>query len=352
MARDYQEAYRALGELEYARALALLRGITEDGQDRPVQRQAKQLLQEIEHQAAARLARARQLGDRGQTAEAIAVACWLEADDLASYEPRWIDPLSLDYRGTTVLELPPPTQGVAALEGLGLLELGDSDLRSQVECVRLALEDAFREVRDGADVSSLLDPARLAARRAERPGAAADPARGTVYVCAVDGERTAVSFIQSLFYGFGSGVVAPGTGVVLQNRGACFAVSGRIEPGRRPYHTIIPGMLVQDGALVGPFGIMGGFLQAQAHVQFVSAVVDEGLDPQAALDRPRFRIDGDRLLLEAPLAERAGELAGLGLEPVRSDEVDDFGAGHAIFVEGEALVGGSDARKDGDAAGF
>src|SRR5918997_4066253 len=108
----------------------------------------------------------------------------------------------------------------------------------------------------------------------------------------------AVSFIQSLFEGFGSGVVAPGTGVVLQNRGACFAVSGRVEPGRRPYHTIIPGLLLRDGGLWGPFGVMGGFMQAQGHVQVVSALVDDGLDPQAALDRPRFRVDGDRVLVE------------------------------------------------------
>src|SRR5213076_1215094 len=106
---------------------------------------------------------------------------------------------------------------------------------------QLALEDAFREVRDGADVCGLLDRERLEQRRGERPVPVREPAAGTVYLCAVDGDRMAVSFIQSLFYGFGSGVVAPGTGVVLQNRCACFAVSGRVEPGRRPYHTIIPG---------------------------------------------------------------------------------------------------------------
>src|SRR5207253_6957963 len=153
---------------------------------------------------------------------------------------------------------------------------------------------------------------RLAARRRERPGLVQEPAGGTVYLCAVDGERTAVSFIQSLFYGFGSGLVAPGTGVVLQNRGACFAVSGHVEPGRRPYHTIIPGMLFRDGALLGPFGVMGGFIQAQAHMQLVSALVDDALDPQDALERPRFRVHGELVRLEEGLWERDVELQRLG----------------------------------------
>src|SRR4029078_1754846 len=114
-----------------------------------------------------------------------------------------------------------------------------------------------------------------------------EPPGGTVYLCAVDEDRMAVSFIQSLFEGFGSGIVAPGTGVVLQNRGACFAAGGRVEPGRRPYHTIIPAMLFRDGELLGPFGIMGGFIQAQAHMQFVSSVVGDGMDHTGAPHLPR-----------------------------------------------------------------
>jgi gamma-glutamyltranspeptidase / glutathione hydrolase len=263
----------------------------------------------------------------GDTARAIAAASWLEEVDLAAYSVRWVEPLRIDYRGVEVLELPPPTQGVAALEGLGLLALGEPDRDSQVACIGLALADAFARVRDGADVSDLLDPAYLARRRGES-APAAELAGGTVYLCAVDEERMAVSFIQSLFEGFGSRVVVPGTGIVLQNRGACFAVGGRVEPGRRPYHTIIPGLLLRDGALWGPFGVMGGFLQAQAHVQLVSSLVDEGLDPQAALEKPRFRVDRGRLEVEQ------------GLDP-------SFGGGQVIVVEGDELVGGSDPRKDG-----
>ncbi|MGH3112709.1 MAG: gamma-glutamyltransferase family protein, partial [Gaiellaceae bacterium] len=217
---------------------------------------------------------------RGEIARAVASSTWLDEEDLAAYAPRWVEPLAVAYRGLTVHELGPPTQGVAALEGLGLLALGEPTLAAQVECVRLALEDALVHVRDGADVGELLEPGALARRRSQTAHAVAEPGGGTVYLCTAD-RRRAISFIQSLYWGFGSGVVAPGTGVVLQNRGAGFAVGGRVEPGRRPYHTIIPGLLTLDGGRHGVFGVMGGFLQAQAHVQLVSALVDGGLDPQA-----------------------------------------------------------------------
>jgi gamma-glutamyltranspeptidase / glutathione hydrolase len=289
---------------------------------------------------------------RGEVAASIASVSWLEEADLAAYEPRWVEPLRLDYRGTTVFELPPPTQGVAALEGLGLLALGEPSLNAQVECVRLALADARERVRDAADVGDLLRAEFLAERRRATARSGSEPPAGTVYLCAVDGDGTAVSFIQSLYGSFGSGIVVPGTGVALQNRGACFAVSGRVERGRRPYHTIIPGMLVQKGSLVGPFGVMGGHLQAQAHVQLVSALVDDGLDPQAALDRPRFRVEGDLVRLEQGLWERSAELEEAGLHVVRSEDRAEFGGGQAILRSGDAWLGGSDARKDGQAAGF
>ncbi len=260
--------------------------------------------------------------------------------------------MRLSYRGTEVLELPPPGQGVAALEALGLLEGLEPTLANRIACARLALEDAFAHVRDGADVSELLDPDRLARRREEAPGPARELAGGTVYLCAVDGDRMAVSFIQSLFYAFGSLVVAPGTGVALQNRGFCFSVSGAVEPGRRPYHTIIPGMLLRDGALLGPFGNMGGFIQAQAHMQLVSAMVDDGLDPQAALDRPRFRVDGDVVRLEEGLWDEAASLEAAGIAVERDEDVYGFGGGQIVLLEGDGLLGGSDPRKDGYAGGL
>ena len=288
----------------------------------------------------------------GEVARAIASVTWLEEADLASFSPRWVEPLAIAYRGHTVLELPPPTQGVAALEGLGLLERSSPSLASQIRCMQLALEDALARVRDGADVSELLSPEYLDRRRADAPTAVAEPAGGTVYLCAVDSDRMAVSFIQSNYMGFGSGLCSPGTGVALQNRGAGFAVSGAVEPGRRPYHTIIPGMLLRDGVLAGPFGVMGGFLQAQAHLQLVSAIVDDGLDPQSALERPRFMVDGDIVRLEQGLWERDADLGKLGIATVRETNSGYFGGGQAILVVGDALVGGSDPRKDGYAGGL
>ena len=288
----------------------------------------------------------------GEVARAIASVTWLEEDDLASFRSRWVEPLRVPYRGHEILELPPPTQGVAALEGLGLLERSSPSLGSQIRCTQLALEDALARVRDGADVSDLIEARFLDRRRSEAAAATAEPSGGTVYLCAVDSDRMAVSFIQSNYMGFGSGIVAPGTGVALQNRGACFAVSGAVEPGRRPYHTIIPGLLLRDGALLGPFGIMGGFLQAQAHLQLVSAIVDDGLDPQAAMERPRFMVDGDVVRLEEGLWERDADLAALGIETVRETTAGIFGGGQAVLVSGDVLVGGSDPRKDGYAGGF
>jgi gamma-glutamyltranspeptidase/glutathione hydrolase len=286
----------------------------------------------------------------GPVARAIAEASWLEETDLAAYAPRWVQPLRGTYRDVQVLELPPPTQGIAALEALALLDGLEPDLNAQVACARLALEDAFARVRDGAPVDDLLDDAFIAQRRREVAPTSSEPPGGTVYLCTLDDDGMAVSFTQSLFDHFGAGIEAPGTGVVLQNRGACFAISGGVEPGRRPYHTIIPALLLRaDGALIGPFGVMGGFLQAQAHVQFVSAVVDHGMDPQDALDLPRFRVEGERVALEPELAERAHAIPGAYVDAGYVGM--GFGGGQAILVDEDGSVrAGSDRRKDGYAA--
>jgi gamma-glutamyltranspeptidase/glutathione hydrolase len=285
---------------------------------------------------------------RGAIAEAMAEASWLEESDLAGYAPRWVEPLRGTYRNVQILELPPPTQGIAALEGLALLDGFEPTLVAQVACVRLALEDAFEHVRDGADVRGLLAPDALARRRDEAAQGVTEAPGSTAYLCTLDDDGMAVSFIQSLFAGFGAGLEAHGTGIVLQNRGSGFGISGAVEPGRRPFHTIIPGLLLTaEGALLGPFGVMGGFFQAQGHVQLVSALVDDGLDPQAALDRPRFRVDGDRVALEPALADRAGEVPNAYVDT----DVYRFGGGQAIIVDADGAVSaGSDRRKDGYAA--
>jgi gamma-glutamyltranspeptidase/glutathione hydrolase len=290
---------------------------------------------------------------RGRIAHAIASATWLDEEDLATYPgARWVEPLSTSYRGVSVYELPPPTQGVAALEGLALLqELGPS-LTNQVRAVALALEDAFDSVRDGSDVSHLLSPEHLQRRLRHNVALAPELRGGTVYLSCVDDDGMAVSFIQSIFEPFGSGVVAPGTGIVLNNRAACFEVGGEVVPGRRPYHTIIPGMLDGTVGPRGPFGVMGGFIQAQAHVQLVSAIVDDECDPQEALDRPRFRIEQNSIHLEEGLWPCADELQKLGHTVVLEQDRRGFGGGQVILIKEDHLLGGSDPRKDGVALGY
>jgi gamma-glutamyltranspeptidase/glutathione hydrolase len=300
----------------------------------------------------------------GRIAAQIAAACWLTEEDLARHEGEWVEPLRLAYRGAEVCELPPNGQGAAALIALALAEGLPETLHSRIEAMKLALADAYGWFSDAPFPAFLLDPEHLAGRRAlvsaERallPEASVQPAGGTTYLCTVDAERNAVSLIQSTYEHFGSGVLAADTGIVLQNRGAGFVETdghpNRLEPRKRPFHTIIPGMLLRDGALWGPFGVMGGPMQAQGHLQVVQALVDGGLDPQRALDEPRFRVEDDwSVALEAGLWVEAPELRGLG-HVVQLDESErGFGVGQCILAEGSSLVGGSDGRGDGHAAGF
>ena len=196
-----------------------------------------------------------------------------------------------------------------------------------------------------------------------RPDAALDlrpglPRGGTTYLCVVDGDGMAVSFIQSVYESFGSGVVAPGTGVVLQNRGAGFSrVPGHpnaLAPAKRPFHTIIPGMLLERGELLGPFGVMGGPMQPQGHFQVVRRVVDDGYDPQAALDAPRWRVEDDGVVeLEPGLRHLLAGAAGASATTRASASVQHpFGVGQMILRLGSSLIGGSDGRGDGYAAGL
>ena len=300
----------------------------------------------------------------GEVAEAIAGSSWLAVEDLAAHRSEWVEPLRLRYRGVEVCELPPNGQGAAALIALGLAEGLPDTLHSRIEAMKLALADVHGWVADGPLPEFLLDSEHLAVRRAlvspERaldPLPSEPPRGGTTYLCAVDADRNAVSLIQSTYEHFGSGVVAGDTGVVLQNRGACFVETeghpNRLAPAKRPFHTIIPGMLLREGALLGPFGVMGGAMQAQGHLQLVHALFDGGLDPQRALDEPRFRVDeGKRVALEPGLWVEAPELRGLGHELELAESEHTFGVGQCILVDGEALVGGSDGRGDGHVSGF
>lgn len=288
----------------------------------------------------------------GQVADSICSVTWLAADDLEAYRARWVEPLRASYKGYMIMELPPPTQGIAVLEALTLLAGMEPNIENQIASVTLALEDAARYVRDEADVSLLLEPEYIGRRLTERAGPVLPVDAGTSHVAVVDSSGLAVSFIESLFHSFGSGVLAPSTGIILQNRGACFEVAGAISPGQRPFHTIIPAMMHGGDDLLAAFGVVGGHLQAQAHVQLVSALVDAGLDPQAALDRPRFRVEGATVMLEEGLWDKAQSLRALGFDIRCVDDWTQFGSGQFAAVADGFLIGASDPRMDGYAAGL
>jgi gamma-glutamyltranspeptidase/glutathione hydrolase len=273
------------------------------------------------------------------------------------------------HRGLEVCEIPPNGSGCAALMALGIydgLEREDpvGRLHAQIEAMKLAFADARRYVFDGPLPAFLLDPEQLAARRELISSSAtadhvpsAVPYSNTTYLCAVDEDRTAISHIQSLYQFFGSGVLAGDTGVVLQNRSFGFSPDPEhpncIAPGKRPFHTIIPGMLLEHGDLLGPFGVMGGPMQPQGHFQVVRRVVDDGDDPQAALDAPRWRVEEDGVVeLEPGMRDLLPKLQAVGHDARLGEVQHPFGVGQMILRLGSSLIGGSDGRGDGYAAGL
>ena len=299
----------------------------------------------------------------GEIAAAIAAASWLSEGDLLAHRSEWVEPLRRTYRGVEVCELPPNGQGAAALLALALYEGLEPGLHSAIESMKLALTDTHAVVHDGPLPTDFFDEQRLASRQAlvradsVLPGGVDLPRGGTTYLCVIDGDGMAVSLIQSVYGSFGSGVVAPGTGIVLQNRAAGFSREpdhpNALAPGRRPFHTIIPGMLLEGGDLLGPFGVMGGPMQPQGHFQVVRHLVDGGDDPQAALDAPRWRVEEDGSVALEPGFEDLAEGLRTRGHDVRVESVQHgFGVGQIILRHGAALIGGSDGRGDGYAAGM
>ncbi|BCB80361.1 gamma-glutamyltransferase family protein [Phytohabitans flavus] len=297
-------------------------------------------------------------------------------DDLAAHTSTWVEPISVGYRGHEVWELPPNGQGVAALIALGILDGVDlaalppaERLHWQIEAMKLGFADAFEYVADPDRVlvppAALLTPRYLATRRSEIGEKAAvpapgDPARGgTVYLCTADAGGLMVSLIQSNYMGFGSFVAVPGYGFGLQNRGLGFRPEpdhpNGIGPSRRPFHTIIPGFLTRDGVPVGPFGVMGGHMQPQGHLQVIASTVD-GLDPQAALGAPRWYWQtGRAVLIEDGLADAAAlsDLERRGHQLTVGREPSAFGYGQAIWrLPDGGYVAGSEPRADGSAVGY
>jgi gamma-glutamyltranspeptidase/glutathione hydrolase len=315
-------------------------------------------------------------GELAQRIEAFAARTGglLTAADLRAVESTWVEPIHTAYRGLEVWEIPPNGQGIAALTALNILEGFDlarhprdsvESFHRQLEAMKLGFTDALAFVADPTraevPIAGLLSKAYAAERRALigdralEPVPGRPPRGGTVYLCTADADGMMVSFIQSNYAGFGSGIVVPDTGIALQNRGAGFSLQdahpNRLEPGKRPYHTIIPGFLTRGGEAVGPFGVMGGFMQPQGHLQMIVNTVDYGMNPQAALDAPRWQwLEGRRVDVEssvpgwlsAGLHER-GHVVGVQHDP------GSFGRGQIIWRDGDALVAATESRTDGQA---
>lgn len=302
----------------------------------------------------------------------------MTADDLAAHQADWVEPISIDYRGYTLHEIPPNGQGLAALIALGILRHFDvtampvdsaDSLHIQVEAMKLALADAHRYIADPSDMVEqahelladdyLARRAQLVDRRRAGDPTFGNPRGGTVYLCAADASGMMVSYIQSNYWGFGSGVVVPGTGIALQNRGWGFSLQeghpNCVAPRKRPFHTIIPGFVTRDGRPVMAFGVMGGPIQAQGHVQMMVRLADYGQNPQAASDAPRWRADGGRQLA----LERGHSPAVIDELRRRGHDIDildytSFGGAQLIhrLEGGRGYLAASDHRKDGQAVGF
>ena len=318
---------------------------------------------------------------RGELAErieaaSIAAGGAMRKSDLAGHRADWVTPLAQDYRQVTLHEIPPNGQGLAAQIALGILQHldiapldSDTGVHRELEAMKIAIRAAFDHFADPAamqvspeqllDENSLKRAARRISERANPlPPAALPTGLDTVYLTAADAGGMMVSMIQSNYEGFGSGIVIPGTGIAMQNRGLGFVLdpghANQVGPNKRPYHTIIPGFVTRDGAPLLSFGVMGGHMQHQGHVQMVRRLFDHGQNPQAASDAPRWHVYPDfRVGLETGfdpkvaqrLADRGHRIRYEPLEPV-------FGGAQLILRTESGYVGGSDHRKEGLAAGF
>lgn len=300
---------------------------------------------------------------------------YLRKEDLAAYRPEWVDPISVNYKGYDVWEIPPNGQGLIALMALNTLKSDSFQVREnvdtyhkQIEAMKLAFADGEKYITEhnkmSQKVENMLSEAYGKERRsligeeALTPEAGDPSASGTVYLSTADSEGNMVSFIQSNYMGFGSGLVVPGTGISLQNRGHNFSLDpehdNSLEPGKRTFHTIIPGFLTKGKEAVGPFGVMGGFMQPQGHMQVVMNTIDFKLNAQAALDAPRWQwMKGKQVLLEHTVPNHIAQaLSAKGHEIQLTHMSGSFGRGQIIWrdpVSG-VLAGGTESRTDGSIA--
>ena len=324
----------------------------------------------------------------GEIAEQIAAfskACGgaMTLDDLRGYQPDWVTPISKRYRGHDVHEIPPNGQGIAALIALGILDKFDiasmpvDEIDSQhlkIEAMKLAFADIYRYVSDPRSMevtpAEMLDDGYLTERAklidmgsAKDPGFGMPRSGGTIYLTAADESGMMISFIQSNYMGFGSGVVVPGAGISLQNRGVGFSMDPRspnvVAGSKRPFHTIIPAFLTKDGLPVMSFGVMGGDMQPQGHMQTLVRMLDYKQNPQAACDAPRWKVNRD-FTLDVESTMRRDTVEALQARGHRLKSIDDpymdFGSGQFIWRLSDdpdhGYVAASDSRRDGHAAAF
>jgi len=302
---------------------------------------------------------------------------FLTESDLHNYQPTWETPISTTYRDTEIFEHSPNTQGLIPLIAMNIaegFELHNYEhnsvdvLHLMIESIKLAFADGKAHTADpkyyDAHISELLSKAFAAKRRhhitdrAATDPAPGEPEGGTVYISAVDVFGNVVSFIESVFMPFGSGITAGDTGIMLQNRGALSSLDANhpnsLEAGKRPYHTILPAMAFRDHKPWLSFGMVGGFMQPQGHLQMISNIVDHNMDVQEAIESPRFRFyEGRKVALEHGISAQTRKgLAARGHEIIEGDYY--FGGAQAIQIDSQngALIGGSDPRKDGCAQGY
>ncbi|WP_455266309.1 gamma-glutamyltransferase family protein [Phascolarctobacterium sp.] len=301
---------------------------------------------------------------------------YLSLEDLAEYRAEWVEPVHINYHGYDVWEMPPNGHGITALMALNILkdmEIGAKDtgdtFHKQIEAMKLAFADGMHYIADPrymqTSVEELLSDAYAAQRRALIGEKALEPTHGkpfcggTVYLCTADGEGNMVSFIQSNYKDFGSGIVLPGYGINLNDRGAGFSLNPELDdylaPRKKPYHTIIPGFLTHEGEAVGPFGVMGAYMQPQGHVQVIMNTVDWLLNPQSALDAPRWQwIAGKEIWLESSVApEIVEDLRRRGHEVRVLEDDTTFGRGEIIWRDSNGvLAGATEPRADGVVAAW
>ncbi|HLR92826.1 MAG TPA: gamma-glutamyltransferase, partial [Atopostipes sp.] len=289
----------------------------------------------------------------------------------------WVDPISVNYRGYDVWEIPPNGQGLLALLALNVLknfempEQGSTEsFHKQIEAIKLAFSLTKHQITDDnfskLDIDELLSDlygeatSQRVTKEALTPAAGEMPKGGTVYLATADGEGNMVSFIQSNYRGFGSGIVIPETGIAMQNRGSDFSLNPKdpnaLEPGKRSFHTIIPGFLTKDQKPIGPFGVMGGPMQPQAHLQVVSNIVDYHMNPQAAMDAPRWQwMEGKNVLVEHGFPKHIAEgLERKGHQIKYDMGAATFGRGQIIWYDNDnkTYFGGTDGRTDSIIASY